>query len=407
MKRRFAVLFVVTAMLFSLVVGCSQSSGKNSGNDKSTVRVSVSLADSTDYYIGTIVGARVSEAFKNAGATVDVLDGASSVSTQLQQIQNAVTNGADIIYVFPVGDAQAYGDTLRNARKAGVKVLVSHNNTGKGTYDAFVGSEEFYMGAMMAKMVSRWIDYSLPDAQKVKALILEAHFNETMAHRVLGMRLISEKFLRKADIRNMYFVKKDGDPVYYKDAAGNVLPVDEPTGGLILDEEGYAILNPFYDPRVELIESSNRVSAGVNATEAQAALEAAVTNGHDDIQIIMSYGDLGITMSQKVIEMSQTGLLKHDLPELAVFGSDATDANLEAIAKSADNTTVFRGVMAAGDLVNTLSEYAAKMVRGEEVPEITMEPLSYVMADENGNLVTVMYTDVEQLSPSIEEFFNY
>ncbi|MEW8988048.1 MAG: substrate-binding domain-containing protein, partial [Bacillus sp. (in: firmicutes)] len=330
---------------------------------------------------------------------------ASSVTTQVQQIQNAVTKGADIIYVFPAGDAEAYGDTLRKAREAGVKVIVSNNNPGEGAYDAFVGSEEFYMGAMMAAMVTKWIDNNLPQEKNVKALILEAHFNETMAHRNLGMRLISEKFLRKGDIKSMNFVRTEGQQVNYKDENGNVQRVDEPTGGLILDSEGNAILNPFYDPRVQLIEHSNRVSTGVTPAESQAALESAVTKGNDDIQIVMAYGAVGIPVSQKVIEMSKAGRLKNDLNKLAVFCSDATDANLEAISQSANNTTVLRGVMAAGDLVSTLSDFAGKMVRGEQVPEVSMEPLSYIMADSSGETQTVLYTDVEQLSPDIDEFF--
>lgn len=407
MKKNMALL-VVAITLLAVTVGCGSNTNNSVESNESGSKVknvAVSLADSTDYYIGTMVGNKITDTFKKAGAKVDVLDGASSVTTQIQQIQNAVTKGADLIYVFPTGDAEAYTDTLRDARKAGVKVLVSNVYPGDGAFDAYVGSEEFYMGAMMASMVSNWIDNTLPQATKVKALILEAHLNETMAHRNLGMRLISEKFLREADIKTMYFIKKQGQPVNYKDSNGNVQQVDEPTGGLILDQDGYAILNPFFDSRVVLIENSNRVSTGYTATEAQAALESAVTQGNSDLNIIMTYGDLGISMSDKVIEMSRAGTLKNELKNIAVFGSDATEANLKAISQSANNSTVFRGVMAAGDLVNTLCVFAEKMVAGEEVPDVTMEPLSYVMADSTGKTKTVLYTDVTPLVPEIDKFF--
>ncbi len=249
-----------------------------------------------------------------------------------------------------------------------------------------MGSEEFYMGAMQAAMVTDWINTSLPDAQQVKALILEAHFNETMAHRCLGMRLIGERFLRVADIESMYFVRSDGDPVSYIDESGAEQPVEEPTGGLILDSDGHAILNPFFDSRVTLIENSNRVSCGVTATEAQAALESAVTNGHQDIQVIMTYGDVGISMNEKVLELCNNGALSNDASKMAVFCSDATEANTEAIKRSIDNSSVLRGVMAAGDLVQTLCDYAAMLVNGESAPAYTMEPLSYVTTDATGNI---------------------
>ena len=432
MKKKL-VLILAFAMVLTLAVGCATSGADNpaSSADSSPsdnthpsdttspvgnttpppasngpVSATVSLADSSDYYIGTMVGAQVQAAFESAGAKVDVLDAATQISTQLQQIQNAVTKGTDIIYVFPVGDAEAYHDPLVAARQAGVKVIVSNNDPGEGAYDVYVGSEEFYMGAMQAAMVSKWIGDNLPGASQVKVLILESHFNETMAHRCLGMRLIGEQFLRQCDIQNMYFVKTPGNPVTYTDASGNEQSVDEPTGGLILDSSGHAILNPFYDPRVILIENSNRVSTGVTATEAQAALEAAVTNGNSDIQIIMAYGDVGISMSDKVLEMCNAHTLTNSPDKIAVFCSDATDNNVAAIKSSIDSSaSVLRGVMAAGDLIATVCDYAKRMAQGENVQDYIMEPLSYELADANGNIITVYYTDIHQLSPDISEFF--
>lgn len=398
MKYRKLLAMVLTlAMCFAMM-------GAPALAEKKT-EVAVSLADSTDYYIGTMVGGNVVEAFKSAGANVDVLDAGNVISNQTQQIQNAVTKGAQIIYVFPIGDASAYHDVLVQAREQGVTVMVSNNDPGEDACDVYVGSEEFYMGAMQAAMVTDWINKNDPEATEVKALLLESHLNEMMAHRCLGMRLIGEKFLRKGDLESMYFVKTDGEPAQYKDADGSIKDVEEPTGGLILDAEGYAMLNPFYDSRVTLLEESNRVTVGFMATEAQAAIEAAVTKGHNDLQVVMGYGDIGISCSEKVMEMVGAGTLSNPIEKVAVFCSDATTANVEAIQKSADNGSVLRGVMAAGNLVGTLMDYAAKLVNGEEVPAYTMEPLSYVTVDAAGAQVQVYYDDMPQITPAIEEFF--
>lgn len=418
--KKFVAILTTVIMSISLLAGCSGATTTSTAIDTSTaagetttqaaanngpVKVVMSLADSSDYYIGTMVGAKVKEAFEAAGAEVEVLDAASQMSTQVQQIQNAVTQGANIIYVFPSGDAEAFHDPLVAARDAGVKVLVSNNNPGEGAFDAYVGSEEFYMGAMMAKLVSNWIDQTIPEATQVKTLILEANFNETMAHRCLGMRLVGEKFLRQADLKTMYFVKTDGQPVNYIDKDDTVKPVDEPTGGLILDKDGNAILNPFYDSRVKLVEAGNRATVGVTATEAQAAIAEAVTNGNDDLQVVITYGDVGIASSEKLVELSSAGTIKNDVSKVAVFCSDATDANIEAIKSSPDNKSVLRGVMAAGDLIQTVSEIAAQMVKGEAFTAFTMEPLSYITSDGKGGTTQVLYTDVEPLSPTIEQFF--
>jgi ABC-type sugar transport system substrate-binding protein len=396
--------FMAVMLMVTLGMACNRTekSGEKGTGQKN---VAVSLADTTDYYIGTMVGGAVAKAFEEAGAKVDVLDAGNQVNIQLQQIQNAAVKGADIIYVFPVGGADAYHDALVEARKAGVKVIVSNNDPGEGAFDVYVGAEELYMGAMAAAMLTDWIDNTLPGAKQVKTLLLEARFNDTMAHRCIGVRLISEKFLRRANLENMYFVRTNGPAVKYLDENGKEQSVDEPTGGLILDSKGYAILNPFYDSRVILIESANRTSTSVVATEAQAALEAAVTNGHHDIQAIITTNDTGISLSEKVIELSNAGALKNKLSALAVFGADLTEANREAILRSVNNATVLRGVMAMGDLVKSVCDYAAKMVRDEPVPPYTMEPLSYVKIDSTGKLVTVMYTDHAPISADSSEFF--
>lgn len=392
-------------------VSAEQSTGAASGSAEGAsagkVTTGVFIIDTTDPYLNSI-GQAIQTAFQDAGAESQVFDGNGKVATQIEQIQNAVTQGVDIIYVFPLGGGNAYHDALVNAREAGVRVLVSNNFPGEGAYDVFVGSDQLEMGAMDAKMVSNWIDSASPDSANVKALLLEANLNNEMISRCLGMRLIGEKFLRVADVGDMRWMKTEGDPVDYMDENGDVKPVDEPTGGLILDDQGYAILNPFYDPRVELIEVPNRTMIGLVAADAQAALDSEITLGNDDIQVVMSYGDIGIPMSTKMMELVNAGRLTNDLSHVAAFGADVTEQNKEAIKSSLDNTSVFRGVMAAGDLLGTVCEYAAKMVADESVTANVMMPLSYVTVGSDGEIMEVKYDDLpeeEKLPIDVSQFF--
>ena len=108
-------------------------------------------------------------------------------------------------------------------------------------------------------------------------------------------------------------------------------------------------------------------------------------------------------MATKVAELLEDGRLTSDPEKVAVFCSDLTDTNRELIL---DQNSLLKGVMASGDLVGTLQDYAAKAVAGEELPEFVMEPLSYVMSNEDGSdIVSVYYDDLEQL-PDTEDFFN-
>lgn len=424
MKKRMISIVLSGLLAVSLLAGCgtvddnppaapSGTTGNEAGSgttDKpadGTINVAMSLGNAADYYIGTMVGTAVESAFKEAGANVQILDGADDVVNQINQIQNAVTSGADIVYIFPAGDGETYYDVLQAARAAGVKTLMSNNYAGEGGADYFVGSDEFQMGVMMAAMVSDWADTTYPDASpgEVEVLIVESTFNNNAIRRCLGMRMISEKFLRKTDEAAVYYVKTDGEAVTYLDEQGNEVPVDEPTGGLILDENGHAQLNPYYNDKIRIIEYSNRNSAGTDSTEAQNAIENAVTMGENNLKAVMSYGDVGAAIDTKFRELIEDGRVTTELEKAAVFCSDLTDTNKTLILKSVNHESILRGVMAAGDLINTLQERAKAIVAGEEVPAYTMEPISYITSNTDGSdVASTYYTDCEQL-PVTDEFF--
>lgn len=402
MSKKALAMFMAVGMMAATVPG-----GTATVAAEEKCSVAISLADQSDYFIGTMLGAAMEQAFKDAGAEVQVLDGANDVQNQVNQIQNAITGGADIIYIFPAGDGEVYCDVLDAAKDAGIKTLMSNNYAGEGYATAYVGSDEFQVGVMMAELVSDWVDEHYPDAgaQEVGALLLEASTNQSMIKRCLGMRMIGEKYLRKADLASMYFVKEEGDPVTYIDEEGNEAEVEEPTGGLILDEDGHAQLNPYYNEKVKLIEYANRSSTGYDSTEAQNAIENAVTMGEDSMRIVMSYGDTGAAIQEKMKEMVEDGRIDAELSEVATFCSDLTDTNRDLIKASVTDDSLLRGVMTSGDSITTLCQRAEAMVKGEDVEEFYMEPISNVRANEDGSDVTeTYYTDCPQL-PETEDFF--
>lgn len=405
MKKKTVVMLMTLGMMTSLLGGTATISAAE--YDDGVCNVAISLAEQSDYYIGTMLGTAVEQAFVDAGAEVQVLDGANDVQNQVNQIQNAITGGADIIYIFPAGDGEVYRDVLEAAKEAGIKTLMSNNFPGEGYATSYVGSDEFQVGVMMAQLVSDWVEEHYPDAgpQEVGALILEASSNQNMIKRCLGMRMIGEKYLRKADMASIYFVKEDGDPVTYLDAEGNEVEVDEPTGGLILDEEGHAQLNPYYNEKVKIIEYSDRNSTGYDSTVAQNAIENAVTMGETNMRIVMSYGDTGASIQVKMKELCEDGRIDADVSEVATFCSDLTDTNKDLILSSVTNDSLLRGVMTSGDIIATLCTRAQAMVKGEEVEAYSMEALSNVRPNEDGSdVVEIYYTECPQL-PETDLFF--
>jgi ABC-type sugar transport system substrate-binding protein len=328
------------------------------------------------------------------------------VANQINQIQNAITSGNNIIYIFPAGDGATYFDVLQMARKAGIKTLTSNTYPGDGGADVYVGSDEFQMGVMMSAMLSEWADKTYPSAGtgQVNVLIVESTFNESAIKRCLGMRLVGEKFLRKCDTATVYYKKEQGSAVTYI-SNGKEVAVDEPTGGLLLDKNGRAQLNPYYNAKINLIEYSNRNSTGVDSMEAQKAVENALTMGYKNLNAVISYGDTGAAVETKIRELWGEGRITTDIKKIAVFCSDLTDTNKKLILSSHNEASVLRGVMGAGNLIGTLQDYAKKMVNGEIPPAYTMEPISYMTVNNDGSDIrTVFYTDCPQL-PVTDEFF--
>jgi ABC-type sugar transport system substrate-binding protein len=402
---RFLSGFAALILAVTLFGTCSRT--ENKSEKDGTINVALSLALASDFYIGTMVGQSVKNAFEEAGAAVQVIDAGNSITDQLNQIQNAITSGSNIIYIFPAGDGATYFDVLQMARQAGVKTLMSNTYAGEGGADVYVGSDEFQMGVMMSAMLSAWADKTYPAARtgEVNVLIVEGTFNESAIKRCLGMRLVGEKFLRTCDTAAVYYIKKDGPAVTYLDKNGKETAVDEPTGGLLLDSSGRARLNPYYNAKIKLIEYSDRSYTGTDDMGAQNAVENVLTMGYKNLHAVISYGDTGAAVETKVRELCAEGKITTDIGKIAVFCSDLTDINRGLILNSYNSASVLRGVMGAGNLIGTLQDYAKKMVNSENLPAYTMEPISYMTANSDGSGIrTVYYTDCPQL-PATEEFF--
>lgn len=347
-------------------------------------------------------------ALEAEGCTVQVADANMDSQAQIKQIQNFTMSGVDFMYVFPAGDANTFTDVVSEATNAGIKTLVSHNNTGEGSATCMVQCDEFIMGTMMAPMVSAWIDKQLPDAGpgEVKALALEQSMIPDMVKRSAGMKIIGEKFLRKIDLSTGKYVKTEGEEVKYMDENGKEAVVEEPTGGLILDDKGFAMLNPYYDARVKVLEISNRTNQ--NNMDVQNSLDVFVTanNGADaDVNVIMCYGGDGAAGgSEKMLSLLEQGTITTDINNIAVFGADITESNIERIKQSANNENLVRGVMTNGNIVQTIADMAGKMVRQEEVPAESWEVLGYMMLnDDKTDVQQVLYDDA---LPPTASFFD-
>jgi len=383
------------------------SSSQSNNAPKSTPkRAAVCIPLGSDEFF-RFINDQVKSALEAEGYQVQTADANGDTQTMIRQVQNFTASGVNLMYVFPAGDAAAFHDVMKEATDAGIKTLVSHNNTGKGTATAFVQCDEFIMGTMMAPLVSQWLDKQYKNAApgSIKVLTLENSLIPDMVKRSTGMKIIGEKFLRKIDLSTGRFIKTSGPAVFYTDAKNNNVQVDEPTGGLVL-KDGKAILNPFYDSRVKVLDISNRTLMGnMDAQNALDVFFAANGGENTDIKAIMCYGgDMAAGASEKLMQAVSQGIVKENLTKLAVFGADITDSNKERMNQSLTNQSLVRGIMTNGNIIQTIVNTVTKMARGEQVPPESWELLGYMIPKADGSgFDQVLYNN--QL-PNTDLFFN-
>lgn len=77
---------------------------------------------------------------EKAGATVTDYDSNLSQSTQLQNAQDAITAGVDVIIISPT-DSAAAPAVLEVAEEAGVPVIIADIGTNEGTYASFIATD--------------------------------------------------------------------------------------------------------------------------------------------------------------------------------------------------------------------------------------------------------------------------
>ena len=130
----------------------------------------------------------------------------------------------------------------------------------------------------------------------------------------------------------------------YTDGYGIRCAVEEPTGGLILDKNGDAILNPYYVPDIELITAEKYMNIQTNL-QGQQAMDAFLGDRENrDIRIVVAAsGEAAVGAASRLEECLSRGDLSYSADKIAVFGVDNTEQNRRLVSEAAKGNGIFRG----------------------------------------------------------------
>lgn len=263
------------------------------------------VAETKSYYIGystlTTQGdfmallARVfEERFTALGHKFEVASADLNPAKQIEQIENFITLGVDALIVMAV-EPSSLDDVLKRAQDAGIKVVAFSQPTKH--YDLFLGADNYANGRVQAEMAAEWIEKTFPDAadESIEVAIFENRDKPSAAERSDGFKEITN-LTKKAKIVA-------------------VVSVDT-----------------------------------TNASGQAAAENLLLTN--PDVKVIISY-NADTAMGVDAYAMALNSQIK-DKANFATFSTDFNPAASDAIRKSGNNESIWRGTIMMGSGLESL-----------------------------------------------------
>jgi putative multiple sugar transport system substrate-binding protein len=135
MKKKILSAILSVAMVASLLVGCGGGAAAPAASDSSAA--SSSSSDSGSAAAGGKIGvamptkdlqrwnqdgANMEEQLKAAGYEVDLQYAANDIATQVSQIENMISSGAQVLVIASI-DGDSLGTVLAQAKEKGIKVI--------------------------------------------------------------------------------------------------------------------------------------------------------------------------------------------------------------------------------------------------------------------------------------------
>lgn len=317
--KRTIVLFLAAIMVFTLLAGCAgtqnsteattSSDGATTTENTANVGLSKTVAlltftaegDFWNMYFGII-----KEQLGLLGYDMEVVNADMDLSLQIEQIDNAVTQGYAGIVLLAV-DPNGVADACKRATEAGMPILAFIKNPGLDNVTAFRGADETYVGNRVVEVAMDWVSAHWPDAApgSIKTIIVGGNSAGSETERYEAM------------------VAKAAE---------------------------YPQLNVLASVRWETSQS-----ASMQATE------NLLTQYNGDINvIIVGSGEMALGVREAV--MAESSPIQ-DYKDFGVFTVDLSAQSAESIRLSATDEDVIRmACVNGGKVVDACAELAAEMV---------------------------------------------
>ena len=357
MKKKISMLLIL-ALLVALLAGCGgqQTStpasdggaAQETGSERGLVGFcSVSMSES----IYVLEQQRLQEIFEGK-CDVQTVSCDNDAATQIQQIKNFVTMGADLIIINPT-DIEALGDAIMEAHNAGVKIYINgatSSSLSEEYYECCTVSDEYLCGAYVALIAKNWIESHLDTLDATgdwEIAFIESSLSEETIKRNLGEQSILQPYL----------MDWEGN---YVDVSGNIVPESE------------KVANPAYSE----IAAQHYHGVKVEQDQGNGGLNvASILTTNPNTRVFIAYNSLASTQGGQYIVDNYAGELDgFAFFSAGVMGNEADYmvSSVSGLDAGIGSPSVMRGACqfgvsaAGGEVADSVARTAYAIMYGEE-----------------------------------------
>lgn len=284
--------------------------------------------------------------FEPLGYTVQVASADDNVSSQVQQVNTFVLQGAEMLIILPC-QIETLEDALIDARERyGVKVVIS-GGTGtisEDAYDAVMSDDEFLIGMYVASVAKTWIEKNMDPNGDWDVEFIFSTVSSDAKTRCAGEAMIIEPWLKNV---NGEYVNLMGEKV----------------------SEADRIENPVYCKMVaDRVESLEASTTEMDISGDNRTVVAGVLTKNQNARVIIAYNSLVSTAGSQYIMDTYP---ENEIQEFAFFSAGVMGDEYEYLIGAADQNagtpSVFRAAcqFGGGDAAATLADLANRVMFGE------------------------------------------
>ncbi|MBD5463301.1 MAG: sugar ABC transporter substrate-binding protein [Lachnospiraceae bacterium] len=331
MKRKILSVMLVLGMMLSMMACGNKGEIQNAADEKETSKEEdvpkeevvdgeqveseykvafLTFTTEGDYW--NYMFGLLEEDFAKAGAKMDIIDADGDAVRQVEQIENCVSQGYDLILELAV-DPDAAADANKRAMEADVPVFQFIKDSGTGNRTSFRGTDETKVGSMLVDTTMEWVDEKFPDAE---------------------------------------------------DGSVNVIIVGGNSAGSETERYDAMVAQASKYPKLNVVDA---VRWETSQSYAQEATDNEITKFNGDVQvIIVGSGEMALGVRSSIMA---EGSMITDYSNFGIFTVDISAESAESIRASANDEDVIRAACVnGGDTVinmQTMVDECMLILRGE------------------------------------------